>query len=163
MTHLQPAFTTVAVPRPQIRLISEADLNWALSEGWKDFQEKRGDLVVLALIYPVVGLIAAAAALDQMLLPMFFPLVAGLSLLGPAVASGFYELARRREAGLDSSWMHFVDPLSGRSRTSLAVLTAGLVALFVAWLVVASLIYGVTIGSDPISSLGCSRRRKAGR
>jgi uncharacterized membrane protein len=148
MTNLQPAFTTVAVPRPQIRLISEADLNWALSEGWKDFQEKRGDLVVLALIYPVVGLIAAAAALDQMLLPMFFPLVAGLSLLGPAVASGFYELARRREAGLDSSWMHFVDPLSGRSRTSLAVLTAGLVALFVAWLVVASLIYGVTIGSD---------------
>jgi uncharacterized membrane protein len=141
----------LAVTRPKIRRIGEADLNWALAEGWKDFQAKRGDLIVLALIYPVVGLIVAAAALDQLLLPMFFPLVAGLSLLGPAVASGFYELARRREAGLESSWVHFVDPLRGRSRVGLAALTAGLVALFVAWLIVASLIYDATIGSNPAS------------
>jgi uncharacterized membrane protein len=149
MTNPQPTFMEVAVPRPQIRRISEADLNWALAEGWKDFQAKRGDLIVLALIYPVVGLVAAAAALDQSLLPMFFPLVAGLSLLGPAVASGFYELARRREARLDSSWLHFVDPLRGRSRVSLGLLTAGLAVLFVAWLVVALLIYDATLGSDP--------------
>jgi uncharacterized membrane protein len=144
----RPALATAPIHPLQVRQINESDLNWALAEGWRDFQVKRGELVLLALIYPVVGLIAAVAALDQPLLPMFFPLVAGLSLLGPAAASGFYELARRREAGLNSSWVHFVDPLRGRSRVSLAVLTAGLAALTVAWLAVASLIYKATIGSD---------------
>jgi uncharacterized membrane protein len=148
VTHTQVAIEPISAPGPRVRRISEADLNWALSEGWKDFQAKRGDLIVLALIYPLVGLVAAAAALNQLLLPMFFPLVAGLSLLGPAVASGFYELARRREARLDSSWIHFVDPLRGRSRTSLALLTGGLMVLFVAWLIVALVIYKATLGAD---------------
>jgi uncharacterized membrane protein len=77
---------------------------------------------------------------------MLFPIVAGLSILGPAVASGFYELARRRESRLPSSWIHFLDPLNGRSRTSLAVLTVGLLVVFAAWLGVAQLIYAATLG-----------------
>ncbi len=129
-----------------VRRIGEGDLNWALAEGWKDFKAKRGDLIVLALIYPLVGFLAAATALNARLLPLFFPLVAGVSILGPAVASGFYELARRRELGLESSWWHFLDPLRGRNRTALATLTAGLAILFAGWLIAASLIYDATIG-----------------
>jgi uncharacterized membrane protein len=136
----------MAPPRPEVRLIGEADLKWALSEGWNDFKAKRGDLIFLPLIYPIVGLIAAAAAFNVQLLPLLFPLVAGLSILGPAVASGFYELARRREAGLESSWRHFLDPLSGRSRLPLALLTGGLLVLFAGWILVASLIYTATMG-----------------
>lgn len=141
------AFMSIATPAPRLRRIDEADLNWALAEGWADFKDRRGDMIVLALIYPVVGLVAAALAFNARLAPMVFPLVAGLSILGPAVASGFYELARRREAGLEASWPHFLDPLRGRSRTPLAVLTAGLAVLFVAWLIVASLIYAATLGA----------------
>ena len=33
---------------PAIRRISGKDLDWALSEGWKDFNAKRGDILVLA-------------------------------------------------------------------------------------------------------------------
>ncbi|HEX4180960.1 MAG TPA: DUF2189 domain-containing protein [Caulobacteraceae bacterium] len=148
MTTLQFSLTPTAGHAAHVRRINEGDLNWALAEGWKDFKAKRGELVFLALIYPIVGFIAAAVAFNGRLLPMFFPLVAGLSILGPAVASGFYELARRREAGLESGWIHFLDPLSGRSRTPLAVLTAGLAILFLAWLAVASLIYAATLGAD---------------
>jgi uncharacterized membrane protein len=138
----------MAAPRPEIRRITERDLNWALSEGWKDFKDKRGDLIVLALVYPVAGLLAAALAFDSAVLPLFFPLVAGMSILGPAVASGFYELARRREAGLDSNWLHFLDPLRGRSRLGLAALTGGLAVLFVGWMIAASVIYAATLGAD---------------
>jgi uncharacterized membrane protein len=134
--------------RPQIRGLTELDLNWALSQGWRDFKDKRGELIPLALIYPFVGIITAAAMSDSSILPLFFPLVAGISILGPAVASGFYELARRREAGLDSTWIHFLDPLRGRSRFGLAVLTFGLATLFMAWLLAASLIYDATIGVE---------------
>src|SRR3546814_16798395 len=65
--------------------------------------------------YPVIGLMLAVLALGYSLLPVVFPLAAGVSILGPAVAAGFYELARRREQGLDSSWRHFFDVFSGPS------------------------------------------------
>jgi uncharacterized membrane protein len=136
----------VGVSPAKVRRIGEADLKWALAEGWRDFRARRGDFILLPLVYPLAGFMAFALALNQSLLPMLFPAVAGLSILGPAVAAGFYELARRREAGLDSSWAHFVDPLKGRSRVGLAVLTLGLVALFALWLAVASLVFSATLG-----------------
>lgn len=142
------AAPAAAEPRPQVRRIGQADLNWALAEGWRDFKAKRGDLIILALVYPIVGLATAAAAVNAAFLPMLFPLVAGLSIMGPAVASGFYELARRREAGLESDWGHFFDPLRDGRRASLAILTAGLVVMFAAWLAVAALIYAATMGPD---------------
>jgi uncharacterized membrane protein len=148
-----PLASTIAT-RPGIRRINEADLNWALAQGWSDFKEKRGDVIVLALIYPVVGLLAAAAAFNARLLPMFFPLVAGLSILGPAVASGFYELARRRESNLPSGWIHFLDPLRGRSRLGLLAMTLGLLVIFAAWLAAAGMIYAATVAGFRPASLG---------
>jgi uncharacterized membrane protein len=132
---------------PEIRRIDAGDLSWALAEGWKDFTAKRGDLIFLGLLYPVICFVAVALAYNQPLLPLLFPLVAGLSIAGPAVASGFYELARRREEGRDSSWWHFLDPLNGRSRLPLALLTLGIAVLFVAWLGVAYAIYAATFGT----------------
>ncbi len=133
---------------PAVRQLTTSDLSWALAEGWKDFREKRGDLIFAGLLYPLICLVAAVVTLNEPLLPLFFPLVAGLSIAGPAVASGFYELARRREEGADASWWHFLDPLKGRSRTPLAMLTVGLAALFIAWLIVAYAIYTLTFGAN---------------
>jgi uncharacterized membrane protein len=133
---------------PGVRRITGADINWALSQGWKDFNAKRGDVLVLAVLYPVLGLLAAVIALDDRFLPVFFPLVAGLSVMGPAVAAGYYEIARRREAGIDSSWFHFLDPLNGRSRAPLFVLTLMSLTLFVAWVSAAWIIYEVTLGRE---------------
>lgn len=139
-----PPLPTAALP--DIRRITTSDLDWALREGWNDFREKRGDLLFIGLLYPLICLVAVVVTFNDPLLPLFFPLVAGLSIAGPAVASGFYELARRREEGRDASWWHFLDPLNGRSRTPLAVLTLGLAALFIGWLIAAYAIYGLTFG-----------------
>src|SRR5271168_4231706 len=136
-------------PPYHIRRIGASDLDWALAEGWKDFRDKRGDILVLALLYPVIGFVAAAITIDNRLLPLFFPLVAGVSILGPAAASGFYEIARRREAGLDASWIHFLDPLRGANRYSLEILTGCLVILFLLWLAASSTIAAVTVGYGP--------------
>ena len=137
-----------------VRRISAKDIDWALAEGWKDFREKRGDLLVIGLLYPIICMIAVVVTYNNPLLPLFFPLVAGLSIAGPAAASGFYELARRREEGRDASWWHFLDPLNGRSRLPLAVLTAGLGVLFVGWLIAAYLIYAATFGSEASLRVG---------
>jgi uncharacterized membrane protein len=155
---IDPAIPVVSPP-VGVKRIGTADLHWALAEGWADFRERRGDILVLALLYPLMGVITAAIFLHDALTPLFFPLVAGLSILGPAAATGFYELARRREAGLSSNWNHFLDPLNGRSRWPLALLTGGLLALFTVWLLFAWAIYSATLGSQPITGLGDFIRR----
>lgn len=146
MTTPDVTITTASTALPGIRRISPRDLTWALAEGWRDFSAMRGEILFLALLYPLLGLLAAVTAGNPRLLPLFFPLVAGLSVMGPAVASGFYEMARRREGGLSSNWQHFLDPLKGRSRGSLLALTLVLLVLFAAWLAVAWLIHEGTIG-----------------
>jgi uncharacterized membrane protein len=152
MTTIESLQLSTTPARPQVRRIHEGELRWALAEGWKDFRMKRGDVLILALVYPLVGFVAAALTFNARLLPMLFPLVAGLTILGPAVASGYYEIARRREAGLESSWVHFLDPLRGRSFAPLALLTAGLAVLFFGWLLAAWAIYAATIGAEPLAS-----------
>ncbi|UZK69527.1 DUF2189 domain-containing protein [Sphingomonas sp. S1-29] len=132
----------------EVRRIGKADIDWALAEGWRDFTAKRGDLLFIGLIYPVICVLAAFVTFNDSLFPLFFPLVAGLSIAGPAVASGFYELARRREEGVDSNWWHFLDPLKGRSRTPIAMLSLMLAGLFIGWLIAAYAIYTLTFGAD---------------
>lgn len=141
MAHVLSAAAT-----PRIRRIGIDDLRWALAEGWSDFKEHRGDLLMIGFLYPLVGLVAAAFALNGTLMPLLFPLVAGLSLMGPTVAVGFYELARRREQGLESGWTHFLDPWRGPSARELLVSTIALTLLFLTWLDVAAQLYQRSFG-----------------
>jgi uncharacterized membrane protein len=130
----------------QVRVLTTADLEWALAQGWADFKDKRGDLILLPFIYPVLGVLASVLAFNAKLFPLIFPLAGGFALVGPVAAAGFYELARRREAKLDASWWHFLDPLKGRSRLPIAGLTVMLAVIFLAWMAAAQAIYNGTLG-----------------
>jgi uncharacterized membrane protein len=130
----------------EIRRIGASDVWAALSEGFADFRALRGDLLLIGLIYPAVGVIASILALNYSLLPMVFPLAAGISLLGPAVAVGFYELDRRRTEGEDPSWRHYFDVLRGPALPGVAILTGALFVLYMGWLLAAHLLYDATLG-----------------
>ena len=135
----------------EVRTIGTADLQDALRQGWADFLEWRGDLVFVGFIYPAVGLIAAIVALQGSLIPFFFPLAAGISLLGPAAAIGFYELARRREAGQPSGLSHFFGFAKRPALDSISIVVGLLVAVFLAWLVVAGILFFGLVGIAPES------------
>ena len=144
----ETAIDTPDITPAAVKPLTAADLDWALREGWADFKDKRGDLVLIPFIYPLVGALASVFAWNRALFPLIFPLAAGFALVGPIAAAGFYELARRREAGIDASWWHFLDPLTGRSRMPLAVLTGMLAVIFVAWIAAAWAIYQATLGTE---------------
>ena len=141
-----------STPNIEIRRIGIADLRAALRDGMKDFMVLRGELLFLGLIYMAVGVIASALILRNELAPLVFPLAASLTLMGPAVASGFYELSRRRELGLETSWWHFFDIFRGPRVAALTILTAVLAAMVVAWMACAWLIYSATMGGALVTS-----------
>ena len=137
-----------------VRTITLDDLNASLREGYNDFLDKRGDLVFVGLLYPLIGIVAGIGARGGSVLPLLFPMLAGLSLLGPLVSTGFYELAKRREQGLESSWWHFFDVFNSPSREAIILVGIMLMAVFGGWLAAAGIIHGLFFGTQPPATVG---------
>lgn len=140
--------------QPRIRTITPMDLRDALWRGWKDFEAQPSHLVFIALIYPIAGIVLAQLTVSYNIFPLLFPLLSGFALLGPFAAIGLYEVSRRREKGLDSSWTHALGVLQSRSIGQIALLGAMLTGLFLAWLLSAWVIYRGLLGLPADVSTG---------
>lgn len=139
----------VSLEAPEIRRIATADIMDALRRGAADVGAARDDVFFIALIYPLAGILIAAAMFETRLTPLIFPLVAGFALLGPLAAVGLYEISRRRERGEPVSASTPLAVLRSPVMGDVLRLGALLVAIFFAWLVAAWAIYAVTLGPEP--------------
>jgi len=147
---------------PAVRRIGIADLRHVLVRGLDDFGAYRTDVVFLAVIYPVVGLVLARLAFGYDMLPLLFPLASGFALIGPLAAVGLYEMSRQREQGVNVTWANAFGVFRSPSFAAIAVLGLLLMAIFLLWLVAAQAIYNVTLGPEPRSSATCSRPMRVG-
>src|SRR5258708_34240321 len=82
---------------PTVRVIAPADLVDALKKGWDDFSAMPSHAVFLCVIYPAIGILAAALTLGYAVVPRLFPAAAGFALLWPFAALALLELTRRPE------------------------------------------------------------------
>lgn len=139
---------------PETRKIGVEDIRSALRKGYDDFTAFRSDVMFLVAIYPVIGIGLAVMAFDRALLPMIFPLAAGFALLGPVAGIGLYEMSRQREMRDDVTWGAALSALRARIVGPVLVLGFYLLALFVAWMFCAYLIYNWTLGPEPPVSVG---------
>jgi uncharacterized membrane protein len=139
--------------RPAVRRIGMSDVWDALARGFDDFRAKPSHYVFLSLIYPICGVVLVTWSSGANMLPLIFPLVAGFALLGPFFAIGLYEISRRRERGMDTSWRHALEVRHSPALPSILAVGAMLLAFFVAWLVVAQLLYTSLFGLEPPQSL----------
>ena len=126
---------------PDIRKIGVEDLKEALTKGIGDFNAMPTHLFFVAWIYPLVMLIVVRAYGGGAMLPLLFPILAGYTLFGPLIATGMYELSRRRESGLDHSRRHLFAILGYRSISKIAWLGIILMTIYFTWLTVALAIY----------------------
>jgi len=133
---------------PGVRKIGPSDLKDALAKGTEDFLTMPSSLVFLGLIYPIVGIGLLAGSP----LHLVFPLMSGFALIGPLAATGLYEISRRRELGLDTSWAHAFGV--ARSHSIFSILSLGLLLLviFACWEFTAHSLYVSLFGSTPPES-----------
>jgi uncharacterized membrane protein len=135
-----------------IRKISDEDLSLSLKQGLDDFRDLRGDIFFAGLIYTFIGIAAVVITNNGPLVPFLFPIVAGVGLLGPVAAVGFYELARRREKRQEVHWFNFLDVRKRPSADDMGIVAGLLLAIFALWLITAGLLYGALFGwSTPTS------------
>ncbi|MGX7707524.1 DUF2189 domain-containing protein [Methylobacterium sp. Gmos1] len=153
MTSSFPLSHGFAAARPAVRRIGAQDLKAALSRGVDDFLAMPTHVLFVVLIYPIAGVLIAAATFERDLIPILFPLAAGFALLGPFAALGLYELSRRREWGLPAAWTDAYAPLRGRSAKAVAAVGVVLALIFLAWLCAAMGLYWSLYGSVSEPSL----------
>lgn len=138
------------IDHPHVRKISLNDVREALRKGLDDFRDKPSHVVFIALIYPIVGVVLARWSSGEDTLQLFYPLMSGFALIGPFAALGLYEISRRRELGLDTSWRHALNVVRAPSVPGIAAVGLMLVALFLAWLFTADAIYkAIYVGDRP--------------
>jgi uncharacterized membrane protein len=145
---------TVHSPMPTVRRITTTDVWQSLRQGFADFEAYRTDVIFLCGTYALVGLVAARIALGSNLLPLLFPLASGFAIVGPLAAIGLYEMSRRREQGASVHWTNAFDVLKAPALGSILVLGLLLMAVFLAWLAAAWVIFQHTLGPDQPSSIG---------
>jgi uncharacterized membrane protein len=151
--HLSGETSTAALAEPVVLRIGPADLVYALRKGLDDFWAMPSHVVFIALIYPIAGLVLSRLIFGYDILPLLFPLAAGFALIGPFAALGLYELSRRREAGLDTSWKHAFDVFRSPSLGAILALGVLLLVIFLVWLAVANGLYVAAFGYAPAASM----------
>jgi uncharacterized membrane protein len=144
--------------RPAVRRLDTADLGDALRKGFADFGAYRTDVVFLCLLYPVVGLLLSRLIWGFGMLPLIFPLASGFALIAPFFAVGLYEMSRRRELGIDKGWADAFGVLQSPTLGGIMALGLMLFAIFGLWLMVAHVIWLLTLGPDAPTSVASFAR-----
>ena len=136
-----------------VRTITIDDLKEALRRGLGDL-DARSTRMFVYLIYPVLGVLLIWMAMRRDVIPLIFPLVSGFALVGPFFAVGLYQISRCRARGEEISVRSAFNIFRCPDKSALFSMGLILAALFFAWLVVALILYELTLGAQAPHTVG---------
>lgn len=132
---------------PEVRAISIADLKDALNKGWTDFSNAPLYGLFFGAVYAAGGLALIAAVTLWDMHWLAYPLIIGFALIGPFVATGLYEVSRRRERGQSLNWSDVLGVVWDQHRRELGWMAFVTLFIFWIWLYQARTLFVVFFGS----------------
>ena len=133
----------------EVRRIGVKDLVDALKAGYADYSAHPTFVTFLVIVYPLFALLLTLSLLGGNLLYLAFPIVAGLTLIGPVVSVALCEMSRHREAGEDVSLRRSFEFIHTSSFAPIVALSILMMLLYVGWLYMAESIYFGRFGVNP--------------
>lgn len=140
-------------PEPVVRQIKPRDVSEAVVAGIRDFQSAPLYGLLFGGFYALGGLIMVMSATSLGLPWLAYPLAAGFMLIAPFVATGLYEVSRRREAGQElslSGVLGVVWAQKGRELSWMAFVT---LFVMIMWLYQVRLLLALFLGFQSFSSV----------
>lgn len=152
--HIEPLFDEIklAADDIKVRKITLADLRQCLREGYRDFSARPISIPFQIAFYFLVALVIFLVASGQGMRYLAFPMVAGFNLIGPIIAIAFFEMSRQRELGQPMRWSSAFAFIHTSAFAPILALSILMMALYVAWLFMAELIFFSLFGDNlPLS------------
>jgi uncharacterized membrane protein len=142
------------LPDPIIRRIRWADIVEALAKGIRDFAAAPQYGLFFGAVYALGGIAIFASLFWLDLTYLAYPMAAGFALLGPFVATGLYEVSRRREMGQPLSFgVVFTSVWRARQR-EMSWMAFVTLFLFIIWLYQVRLLIALFLGMRSFATLG---------
>lgn len=137
-----------------VRSISFHELRDVLKAGWSDFLAAPLFGLLFSAIY-VVGGICLVAFVVLLRLPwLAYPLVIGFALVGPFIATGLYEVSRRREASQPVNWSQVLGVIWLQRRRELGWMAFVMLFVFWVWMYQVRTLVAVFFGSQGFATMG---------
>jgi len=148
-------------PSPAIEVADDlrlGDLRTALAAGWVDFKVQSKFGLFFAAIFVVSGVSLSYFLIARGELVWLIPAAAGFPLIAPFIAVGLYEVSRRNEAGLPTSWGAVLGALRGRGDEQILSMGVIVFVAFGFWIMLAHGIVAIFLvesgaGSESLAML----------
>jgi uncharacterized membrane protein len=138
---------------PVVRKITFADLADVLVKGWEDYKAAPQFGIFFGAVYALGGLILVSAVMLLGIQWLAYPLVIGFALIGPFVATGLYEVSRRREAGKELSWRGILTVVWSQRRRELGWMAFVMLFIFWVWMYQARTLFAVFFGFEGFATM----------
>jgi uncharacterized membrane protein len=129
---------------PVVRRITASDIAEALGQGLRDFQALPHYGLALGALYAAGGILIMLCLTAFGMVYLVYPLAAGFALIGPFVATGLYEVSRRRETGQPVSFGAIWSAV--RSRSEIGWMAFVTLFFFVIWMYQVRLLIALLLG-----------------
>jgi len=147
MTDVTPSQPQAArSPQPILRKLSVPDVVEAFAEGLRDFQAAPFYGLFFGAIYAAGGLLMLVTATRGGYGYLVYPLAAGFALIGPFVATGLYEVSRRRESGEPLSFTAILACISRQGGRELGWMALVTIFVFIVWMYQVRLLIALFLG-----------------
>ncbi len=154
MSDADPSASRTGLSGPSIKTIHWQDIVDSLVAGMLDLKAEPAYGLFFGGIYALGGLIIIACLGWLNASYLAYPLAAGFVMVGPFVASGLYEVSRRRETGLPLSFPIVLTFVWSQRQRELAWMAFVSMFIMVIWLYQVRLLIALFLGLQTFSSIG---------